>query len=199
MVINRNDPQNEWWSYKPANCKLKTSLHGGKPNLAVPELSFEQSWMLEKCWEQTWRRNLLCGDGGIKRIVEGTLLVLCSSSAFWGTIFPVFFEGWMLIGFSSTKHTSSSSNIPLAPGYCSLPCYRVHAAGQCPARPDRELPAKKQKTQVAPGGRLELGWTVLASRAIPQGVGYSHLPWEYHLPISTRQAKGWNNIIHNNC
>ena len=31
--------------------------------------------------------------------------------------------------------------------YCSLPCYRVHAAGQCPARPDRELPAKKQKTQ----------------------------------------------------
>ena len=45
------------------------------------------------------------------------------------------------------------------------------------------------------GGRLELGWTVLAS-AIPQGVGYSHLPWEYHLPISTWQAKSWN-IIHN--
>lgn len=71
---------------------------------------------------------------------------------------PCLFEGWMLIGFSSTRHTSSSSNIPPGPGYCSLPCYRVHAAGQCPARPDRELPAKKQKTQVvwgAFGGGLD--------------------------------------------
>lgn len=49
------------------------------------------------------------------------------------------------------------------------------------------------------GGRLEAGWTVLASRAIPQGVGVHQLFWEYHLPISTCQAKSWNNIIHNNC
>ena len=32
-------------------------------------------------------------------------------------------------------------------GYCSLPCYRAHAAGQCPARPEAEKPAKKPRNE----------------------------------------------------
>ncbi|CAE7209632.1 unnamed protein product [Symbiodinium necroappetens] len=31
--------------------------------------------------------------------------------------------------------------------YCSLPCYRVHAAGQCPARPEAEIPKRARKEQ----------------------------------------------------
>eukprot|EP00438_Fugacium_kawagutii_P022708 Skav203977 [mRNA] locus=scaffold94:712163:714569:- [translate_table: standard] len=31
--------------------------------------------------------------------------------------------------------------------YCSLPCYRAHAAGQCPARPEPDVPPKKQRSQ----------------------------------------------------
>mmetsp|Transcript_44802 Transcript_44802/g.83684 ORF Transcript_44802/g.83684 Transcript_44802/m.83684 type:complete len:134 (-) Transcript_44802:202-603(-) len=31
--------------------------------------------------------------------------------------------------------------------YCSLPCYRVHAAGQCPARPESEAPKRARKQE----------------------------------------------------
>mmetsp|Transcript_16768 Transcript_16768/g.28605 ORF Transcript_16768/g.28605 Transcript_16768/m.28605 type:complete len:134 (+) Transcript_16768:43-444(+) len=34
--------------------------------------------------------------------------------------------------------------------YCSLPCYRAHAAGQCPARPEAEKPAKKPRNEEDP-------------------------------------------------
>ena len=41
------------------------------------------------------------------------------------------------------EHHCRSGNL----GYCSLPCYRAHAAGQCPARPEAEKPAKKPRNQ----------------------------------------------------
>mmetsp|Transcript_10571 Transcript_10571/g.22540 ORF Transcript_10571/g.22540 Transcript_10571/m.22540 type:complete len:150 (-) Transcript_10571:178-627(-) len=31
--------------------------------------------------------------------------------------------------------------------YCSLPCYRVHAAGQCPARLEAEIPKRARKEE----------------------------------------------------
>ena len=31
--------------------------------------------------------------------------------------------------------------------YCSLPCYRVHAAGQCPARPEVDVPKRARKQE----------------------------------------------------
>ena len=31
--------------------------------------------------------------------------------------------------------------------YCSLPCYRVHAAGQCPARPEFDVPKRPRKEE----------------------------------------------------
>eukprot|EP00930_Biecheleria_cincta_P063713 TRINITY_DN49237_c0_g1_i1.p1 TRINITY_DN49237_c0_g1~~TRINITY_DN49237_c0_g1_i1.p1 ORF type:complete len:133 (-),score=30.73 TRINITY_DN49237_c0_g1_i1:59-457(-) len=31
--------------------------------------------------------------------------------------------------------------------YCSLPCYRVHAAGQCPARPEKDARPKRPRTE----------------------------------------------------
>ncbi|CAJ1418464.1 unnamed protein product [Effrenium voratum] len=34
--------------------------------------------------------------------------------------------------------------------YCSLPCYRVHAAGQCPARPEAEPSAKRPRREEEP-------------------------------------------------
>ena len=34
--------------------------------------------------------------------------------------------------------------------YCSLPCYRVHAAGQCPARPEVEVPKRARKQEEEP-------------------------------------------------
>lgn len=111
-------------------------------------------------------------------------------------IFPVFLkvECW-LVFFNKTyqlfiQHPPRAQDIVPFPAIASMRPVNAPRGRTGSCRP-------RSRRRRWFGGRLELGWTVLAS-AIPQEVGYSHLPWEYHLPISTWQAKGWN-IIGNNC
>lgn len=171
--MNRNDPPNEWWSrdgvisLPTANwkhlCMVGSQIKSGSSGVIfLTKLDVGEMLRADLETESLVRR------WGNQKNCWGTFLILGSSSFifFWhfGHL-PCLFECWFVF---FNKIYQLFIQHPPGPGYCSLPCYRAHAAGQCPARPDREPPAKKQKTQVALG--RSGGW------AIPQGGGNTPPP-----------------------
>ena len=67
-------------------------------------------------------------------------IYICMYILLWVFWFPIFSA---YLDSNWEHHCRSGGNL----GYCSLPCYRAHAAGQCPARPEVEKPAKKPRNQ----------------------------------------------------
>ena len=67
-------------------------------------------------------------------------IYICMYILLWVFWFPIFSAN---LDSNWEHHCRSGGNL----GYCSLPCYRAHAAGQCPARPEVEKPAKKPRNQ----------------------------------------------------